>query len=220
MHITLTARHIDAVLSDVEHGLTQYLWIQNRFRQVDVRIDAQFQRAFNSFYRVLRNRRWRDEFFRLLESGKECSWTFGEALDHLFQFCGRFEASFAGKLVATLNPNLPVVDSIVLDNVGAKIPRWGSEYRRARILDLYDRMRVMFEEFLRTETGVYLVEQFQQRYGQEVTETKCWISFCGGAVRHRSPWDRRPSNTSSPPPSSAQTVDTAMNWRDSFRTIL
>ena len=30
----------------------------------------------------------------------------------------------------------------------------------------------MFEEFLRTETAVYLVEQFQQRYGQEVTETK------------------------------------------------
>ena len=83
MHITLTARHIDAVLSDVEHGLTQYLWVQNRFRQVDVRIDAEFQRAFNSFYRVRRNRRWREEFFRLLESGKERSLTFGEALDHL-----------------------------------------------------------------------------------------------------------------------------------------
>ena len=153
MHITLTARDIDAVLSDVEHSLTQYLRVQNRFRQVDVRIDAEFQRTFNSFYRVRRDRRWREEFFRLLESGKERSLT-------------------SSKLVATLNANLPVVDSIVLDNVGGKIPPSGSENRRARILEFYDRMRMMFEEFLPTETGVYLVEQFQRRYGQEVTETK------------------------------------------------
>lgn len=137
-----------------------------------MRIDAEFQRTFNSFYRVRRDRRWREEFFRLLESGKERSLTFAEALDHLYRFCSRYEASFASKLVATLNPNLPVVDSIVLDNVGGKIPPSGSENRWARILELYDRMRMMCEEFLPTETGVYLVEQFQRRYGQEVTETK------------------------------------------------
>jgi hypothetical protein len=150
----------------------QYLEIQNRFRQANVRSDPGFQKAFNRFYRVRRNQQWRDEFFRLLESGKERSLTFVEVLDHLFRFCGRYEASCASKLVATLNPNLPVVDSIVLGNIGEKLPPSESLNRRARILELYDRMREMFEKFLRTETGVYLVEQFQQRYTQEVTETK------------------------------------------------
>jgi len=172
MQIPLTTRDIDIVLPHVDRGLRKYVSIQREFPQVDVRHNVFFRKAFNGFYRVRRSEEWQTAFFRLLEEGKTRRITFGEALDQLHGLSGCQEASFASKLVATLNPNLPVIDSVVLRNIGGRIPTAGSKERRLRTLGLYERMGLCFEEFLRTATGRYLVAEFRNRYGDQVTETK------------------------------------------------
>ena len=60
-------------------GLEKYLGIQARLRECDVRIDVEFRRRFNGFYRVRRGAAWQDAFYGLLERAKAEPSTFGES---------------------------------------------------------------------------------------------------------------------------------------------
>ena len=54
---------------------------------------------------------------------------FPEALRALRERTGRLEASFASKLVATLDPNKPVIDKFVLSNFNLRLPYHGAANR-------------------------------------------------------------------------------------------
>lgn len=74
--------------------------------------DRAFQRVFTAFYRVWRSGDWRAALFENLERAKASPICFGDALHQLREATGRVEASFASKLVATVDPDLPVIDSV------------------------------------------------------------------------------------------------------------
>jgi hypothetical protein len=84
-----------------------------------------------------------------------------------------YEASFASKLLPTIEPSMPVVDSIVLGNLNLKLPWSNSKDRFAPDLHaslLTDRL---FNEFLSTQNGKYLVHRFHAMYPHtNVTEIK------------------------------------------------
>lgn len=89
---------------------------------IDVSKNADFQKMFDSYYVVRRNENWRKKFFALLQekrSSKEI--TYEEIIDHLFKETGWVEASFSSKLLATIDPEKPILDSQVLDNLGLEI---------------------------------------------------------------------------------------------------
>ena len=52
-----------------------------------------------------------------MEIAKRDELKFDVVLDLLHQETNRYEASFASKLIATINPSMPVIDSIVLKNL-------------------------------------------------------------------------------------------------------
>src|SRR5262245_24080782 len=122
MTINLTKTHIDAVLPKVAKGLQQYVWLQAKRDAGDLRSDLLFRRQFNHFYRVRRKKEWQDTFYELLESFKGAAVGFPDVFDALYRATGRYEASFASKLLATLNPDMPVIDSIVLGNLKLRLP--------------------------------------------------------------------------------------------------
>jgi hypothetical protein len=98
---------------------------------------------------------------------------FAEVLDSLHRTTGRFEASFASKLLATIDPNMPVIDSVVLRNLNLRLPASGSRQRIARIQEIHSRLVTCFKEFLTTEMGRYLVERFRDEYpAANITEIK------------------------------------------------
>lgn len=81
--------------------------------EVDVSTDTAFQKKFTSFYRVGRDDRWRREFYCLFEECKTVeALSFQYILQEMFNRTGRIEASFSSKLLATLNPQMPILDSI------------------------------------------------------------------------------------------------------------
>lgn len=47
---------------------------------------------------------------------------FHDVLRALHHATGRWEASFASKLVATFDPSKPMIDAVVLTNVGLRLP--------------------------------------------------------------------------------------------------
>lgn len=118
-------------LSKVQPGLQKYLHIRNLIYNVDVSKSAEFKQAFNGFYRMRqRSQLFYDTFYRFMEENKYQSPTFERTMNFLFEKLGRVEASFSSKLVATINPELPIWDSIVLKNLGKKAPAY---YRKNRL---------------------------------------------------------------------------------------
>ena len=89
------------------------------------------RRRFNAYYGVRRNARWRTAFYERFERAKGGSQApkglFAEVLRDLNKTTGRVEASFVSKLVATLRPESPIVDSVVRGWLSERIaaPRFG-----------------------------------------------------------------------------------------------
>lgn len=128
---------------------------------------------FNGFYRVRRGQDWQDKFYDLLEAKKGQTVPFAEVLDTLHRTTGRYEASFASKLLATIDPRMPVIDSIVLRNLNLRLPAASSKQRIERIQEVHSRLVTCFEEFLSTEMGRHLVERFRDAYpAANITEIK------------------------------------------------
>lgn len=110
--------------------LARYRFVMEELSSGDVRVNATYQRTFNGLYMVRRGTHWRGAFYDLLETNKHRhGLEFQYVLEELHKATGRIEASFASKLMATINPGLPVYDSWVRHNlslptrVGSAQPR-------------------------------------------------------------------------------------------------
>jgi hypothetical protein len=88
----------------------------------DVSLNNKFQTAFNAFYRVRRNEKWRNIFYNYFEQIKNNKdITFDEILDYMYENTGNIEASFCSKLLSTINPNMPIWDQYVLKNLKLEV---------------------------------------------------------------------------------------------------
>ena len=173
MAIVLSEAQIEESLGKVGPGLAKYILIQTSLRECDTRTDLDFRRRFNGFYRVRRGAAWQDAFFGLLERAKTEALTFGMILGDLRRATGRWEASFASKLLATVNPHQPVIDSVVLGNLGLRLPPQTSPGRAAGIEAVHRALADEFDAFLESEPGRRLVDRFRRTYPEaEITETK------------------------------------------------
>ena len=109
----------------------------------------------------------------LMERAKREQLQFHVVLDLLRQATNRYETSFASKLIATINPSMPVIDSIVLKNLGLRLPYSTATNRALQICKLHQKLTALFGTFLSTEDGKYLVEQFKAKYpNANITEVK------------------------------------------------
>ena len=161
----LTRAEIDRALPKVDKGLARYLWIQSRVSEGGAfSSDANFQKAFNGFYQVRRGESWRTAFYNMMPRAAAERWPFRTALLKLIQATNRHEASFASKLVATFDTSKPVIDRKVLDKLNLRLPWPGSNNRAENICGLYDRIAVMSTQFLVSDDGGYLVDQFVRMY--------------------------------------------------------
>ena len=95
----------------IEIGAEKYDYIMEWFNEVDVSKDEEFQRKFTGFYRIRRSRElFLDKYYSYMESLKGSKPSFGEIIRKINTFIGSIEPSFSSKLLATLDPNMPVWD--------------------------------------------------------------------------------------------------------------
>ena len=129
-------------LRRAEFGINKYLWIMDRLHKVNVYEDSEFRKAYNGFYRMRqRSTQFYDSYYRVIEENKRRrEVTFGEVLGHLKSETGRMEASFSSKLVATINPEMPVWDQYVMKNMGIKVPGYSVKNRQEKILVAYGQL--------------------------------------------------------------------------------
>ena len=175
MPIELDRQKIDAALPKVAPGLAKYLRIMEFVANVPAfHDDPEFRRSFNGFYRVRRSAQtWQPHFFALMDRARSQGFDFSRTLEELFAATGRIEASFASKLYATLHPNAPVIDSVVLENLGLKLPSAEDPNRQAKVVGIHDALARTFADLLATAEGKYLVAAFRAAYpNASVTDEK------------------------------------------------
>ncbi len=99
-------------------SLHRYVKIMERLQnKSSIANDKDFQKLFNSFYVVRRNDTWRKYYYELFQNCREqhdnCV-TFEYILQNLHTHTGQVEASFASKMLASINPEMPLWDRRVL----------------------------------------------------------------------------------------------------------
>ena len=162
--IRLTKDKVDAALAlpKLNRAVEIYLQLQNDLHRLDVSADRPFQKKFNGYYRVRRGAEWQKKFFGLLEKHKGTEVDFESVLVELHDATERMEASFSSKLVGSIHPDLPIIDSVVLKHLGLRLPPKGTENRAAKINIIHQTLISTFADFLKTDDGKYLTKRFKE----------------------------------------------------------
>lgn len=172
--LKLTEERVKDALTRVEIGLQKYENIQRNLHHVNVAENLSFQRKFNHFYRIRRNAEWRFHFYSIFEkykSAQNLSLLF--ILEEMKTLTNRIEASFCSKLLASLNTDLPVLDSVVLKNLNLNLPSNYAENRIQKTINTYNDLISTIEEIKKSPDGKLLSKLFGEKFGEgRVSKTK------------------------------------------------
>lgn len=105
-------------------GMDKYESIIGFFndRELNISKSRTFQKIFNSFYRIRRDSKWQEYYYSFFdENRKNKNITFDEILDYMYEKTGNIEASFCSKMLATINPDMPIWDQYVLKNLKIRV---------------------------------------------------------------------------------------------------
>lgn len=163
--ISINAYQLAAALPKIQPGLQKYSAIQALVKADTTGFkDPILRRSYNGFYRVRRGPLWQSAYFDLMHQTQKRGYGFSEVFTALHRTTGRYEASFASKLVATLDTSQPVIDSVVLKNLGCKLPTATSTQRLQNIVALYSDLQQNVQSFLSSVEGRALVGQFKASF--------------------------------------------------------
>jgi len=167
--LRVTQQQIDSALGKLRKPIDTYSQLQRSLHFVNVAEDKEFQRRFTKYYGVrFLKPVHRQGLFDLLEESKKLPAVFGNILQKLSAVTGRVEESFASKLAATIDPNLPVIDRWVRSNLG--LPRAVSTENAK---ENHRKIGERYAEFLSTENGKYLIRRFAETYPEaHITHVK------------------------------------------------
>lgn len=154
-------------------GLTAYgktLKILN----LDVSKDKKYQKNFTSYYKVRRDEKWLEKFYEFMETNKfnkelnfETIIRYLSSVKHIVnvkvsenQYASTIEASFASKMLATINPNYPIWDSQVVKAMGYKIRAKNNEEKINEYIKYYEILTNDIHAFLNTNEGKECIRVF------------------------------------------------------------
>ncbi len=153
-------------LSARPEELEEYAWIMSTVNGVDVSTDEEFQRRYNYFYKVRRNKAQKKVYYDLFEACKQKEDVdFSYIIRTLYEKTGWVEASFSSKMLATLKPDMPIWDSIVLANLGLKASTSDDKAKRlASSESLYNSIVKWYQDYLPTEKAQEAIAAFDAAF--------------------------------------------------------
>ena len=131
-------------------------------KQIDGTERYWFQHAFNVFYRVRRNAEWRKCYYKLFEWAKKEHYSFEDVIGCLYVETGNIEASFSSKMIATIDPDKPIWDQYVLQNLGLELKGKNPRERVENAILIYDQIEIWYKDYLSTEEARKNIEEFDR----------------------------------------------------------
>lgn len=144
-------------------GLDKYADILRNVREKDVSCDKSFQHMFNAFYRVRRNAEWQKTYYMIFEHAKNEYCSFADVIERLYMETGNVEPSFSSKMIATIDTQMPIWDQYVLKNLKLELKGKTPREKISNAIQLYDRIRNWYQEYLLTEVAQRNIDEFNRR---------------------------------------------------------
>jgi uncharacterized protein (DUF697 family) len=155
---------IQRSLSTIDKGVNKYVDIMNCLQNCDVSKDTDFQTLYKGFYRVRRNNEFCKAYFEYMEEHKNSVITFENVLQYLYDTNKKIEPSFASKLLATINPNMPVWDKNVLSQLSIKAPQLYCKNRFEAVVETYAILENWYMNYLNTDNAKDVIDVFNSVY--------------------------------------------------------
>ncbi len=142
----------------------------------DVATNLDYQRNFNAYYRIRRDRDWLDAYYAFMQKNiGNLDLSFEDVITHLATVPHKvkpsrahpdgmacsLEASFSSKLLATINPSCPVWDSQVVKAVGISIPAVPTI---SFYVEAYGQLYNTVHEFINTPSGNACIAAFDAQF--------------------------------------------------------
>jgi hypothetical protein len=156
---------------NIQEGVSKYIWIMKyiddaKLKNKDISKDEVFRKKFNGFYVMGRKtEKYYDFYYTLLNTKIRNNSNFLEILEQLYTIQNNFESSFSSKLLHTMNPNFPIWDSIVMQNLDLiikKYPKDSTEKKEA-IIKQYEKLSNFYVKFILTPEGQVLINLFDDK---------------------------------------------------------
>ena len=148
-------------------GLDDYKYIQDNYLKLNISEISEnndFQKKFNHFYKVRRNENWRKVYYKYFETVKDNkNVTFSEILEYLNKNLPNnpIEASFASKMLATINPEKPIWDQFVVEKLNIKVP---NKRTIGNSTEIYEKIERRINDLVK-ENGE-TIEKFKEEFGE------------------------------------------------------
>jgi len=161
---TFTDDEIETAIKDAKKGLNDYLTIMDLFHTVDVKSNSHFQRIFKNFYQLnvaRKSEAFFFDFFSFLQNYKQNVPEYTTTLKHFYKF-GKVEFSFVSKLLATIDPGLPIWDSNVRAVLGFINPKGKNKIEKAGVI--YAELKEWYKKFIPSKEGDKWLKLFDKEY--------------------------------------------------------
>ena len=147
----------------IESGAAKYDVIMKSFNIVDVSKDEKFQKTFTGFYRIRRSKElFLSKYYKYMESLKGKNVTFSEIIKKVYSFKGSIEPSFSSKMLATLDPNMPVWDQYVLINSGIGVPSYYGKTIE-KCISIYEQIILYYKRLLKSQDAKDMLNLFNKK---------------------------------------------------------
>ena len=154
-------------------GLPKYVWLMDNVHSIDIAALNEkgcndFQKTFNSFYRVRRNGKWRKVYYDYFEAAKNGNPDFKDILifikDNTPQH--NLEPSFSSKMLATIDPDKPIWDSRVLKRLELERD-WHKNPSVQNAISIYDTICERYRDYLaksEADKAIAIFDKYLQKY--------------------------------------------------------
>jgi len=141
--------------------INKYFEIMRIVHETNVKEDTCFRTLFNGFYKIMKKKpEFYDIFYSYLEKHKSKEVKYEDILQYFYKEFGRIEKSFSSKLLATIDPNMPVWDTIVLDRLGMAAPTTTTPDKFKKTVDMYYDIVEWYEIYLTTDNAKEVIQIF------------------------------------------------------------
>jgi uncharacterized membrane protein YgaE (UPF0421/DUF939 family) len=155
----------------IQSGVKKYTWIMKFIEKAkennnDLTKEKEFRKTFNGFYRIRQKpEQFYNKYYFLLNANLKSPLNFINILENLYSVEQRLESSFSSKLLHTINPDLPIWDSIVMEKLKLKTTFYSKEIKKKKeqIITQYQNLSDFFNKFIITPEGQELINLFDDK---------------------------------------------------------
>lgn len=141
-------------------GVEKYCEVLELYKKSkNISKDRYFQRKFNGFFRVRKNKEWQENFYNFFEKNRRNkNLKLEDILKYFYKKTGRKDVSFSSKLLHLINLKMPIYDSVVCKNLDLK----NNPSNLDECFEKYNKIIKWYKDFLQSEESKKWVNEFDQ----------------------------------------------------------